>query len=403
MSKGRRDIDGGGRTCSAPPKDEVQIITSLDDKLKEQLEALSEKRYTTRETALDELITLLTTNCSIEFVTTNKDALYDGILKGITRGEPKEQLLACRLLSVYAITLGRGRDGLYLSVSPSLREIIRFNADLEVRSQATISLAMTCYVSTTGPTSSLDLLTFFGEFFDQAETSIVFKHIFDSFGLLLTKVPLEEIRDNFFPNYVGKIVPFLRDPSLDVRQAAGELLALLLELQREVDLKENESEELPALEEYEGYFDVSEVLGLLEELRSSNARFTSKKDRSKQRNVFKDIENGVVDGFAPKEKLVFKHQQVVFRSWAEYRMLSAFRDALSIGLHTHFVHNDALQSIFDVTINPDQARVSLQRTEKRLYMSPSSAESKNRSKEKKRLTSAKSLSQSFDNLATSDD
>jgi hypothetical protein len=258
--------------------------------------------------------------------------------RGLTRGEPKEQQLAARFLSVYAITLGRGRDGLFTAIAPTLREMVRFNPDLEVRAQAANALAMVCYVSTTGLTSSLEILTFFGEFFDQEETSPL-HNILDAWGLLLTKVPHEEIRDHIFPNFVGKIIPFLRDQSLDVRQAAGEVFALLLELQREIDMEANETEqeETIPLEEYEGYFDVNEVLDILEELKSSNARFTAKKERTKQRNVFKDIESGVVGGWAPKEKLVFQHQQVVFRSWAEYRMLAAFRDALSTGLQHHFV------------------------------------------------------------------
>lgn len=396
------------------------VVTSLEDKLKEALEQLAEKRYTTRETALGNLASLLSLNFSPEFAQTNRETLCGACLRGLSRGEAKEQQLASKLLSVLVATYGRGQDNLYAAMSPTLREMVRFHADPEVRRLVTSTLALLGFVSTTGHSTALELLILYGELLEKvdeapagdeeedtakASSSASFKKaLLDGFGLLSTKMPLDDIQDNVFPNYVGKVVSFLRDPSLDVRQAAGELLCLLLELQREVDRRDappstedGESNDVTPIEDYEGYFEVSELLDTLSALKTSNTRFTSKKDRSKQRNVFTDIEAGVLEGFAPKEKLVFQHQQVVFRSWAEYRMLEAFREALATGLQTHFVYNEAVQSIFDVKIDPEQARVSLSRLEKRLYMSPHSAEAKSRSKDRRLQGSVRSAALHVDN------
>eukprot|EP01102_Stenamoeba_stenopodia_P008487 TRINITY_DN2441_c0_g6_i1.p1 TRINITY_DN2441_c0_g6~~TRINITY_DN2441_c0_g6_i1.p1 ORF type:complete len:445 (+),score=138.50 TRINITY_DN2441_c0_g6_i1:296-1630(+) len=383
----------GGSNISDGP----EVITSFQDKLKENLELLSEKRYTTREGAIAELNNLLASKYCLEFVEANRDTLVDAAIRGLMRGSPKEQQLSARLLSLVAVTLGESQDHLYATIAPTLREIIKSGTEATVQAEAVNTIGAVCFVSTTDPSHPHELILFLQEFFDQ---DVKFqKNVLNAWSMMMLMVSEEEVQHTYFPDNAEKIASLLKNSSLDVKQAAGEAIALLLEIIR--DAEEEAGEEFD-INNYD-YFDVNETLELLEDLSRENNRFVSKKELSAQRNTFKDIYAAVQNGTVPSTTLVFQHQKVSFTSWADVKKLELFRDILGTGLQHHFVNNELLHEVFGVSINPEQAKVSLSALEKRSLMSPSSAASKARSRLEGKTRGVRSVALQFGSDGGSDE
>ncbi len=73
---------------------------------------------------------------------------------------------------------------------------------------------------------------------------------------------------------------------MDIRIAAGETLALLFDVLREISETEDQDFDLY---DYDGFVDIAELLEKLKDLSASSSQHISKKDRAKQKSVFKDI------------------------------------------------------------------------------------------------------------------
>ena len=79
----------------------------------------------------------------------------------------------------------------------------------------------------------------------------------------------------------------MKSEDVDLRVAAGETLALLFEIIREVEQEEF------TLEGYSGYIDIDDMLDTLYELVQDKSRQRAKKDKLKQKSPFKDIVNSI--------------------------------------------------------------------------------------------------------------
>jgi len=107
-----------------------------------------------------------------------------------------------------------------------------------------------------------------------------------------------------------------------------------------------------------------------------------KKDKDKQRNIFKQISSYLFENISPEEVLSFKHQKFTFDTWTSIHQLNFFRECLGEGLHIHFVQNNLIHDIFDISLDKDAKKVHLSQIQKRMYLSPNSEAAKYQSKQR---------------------
>lgn len=354
---------------------------SLETQLEENLDFLTEKsktkkRTSTRESGLQFLKNALSNSFQEEFVMAKRETLTESLKRSIKKGGPNERVLACQLLSVITITLGTSADHLYKEMRPMLEEIISFNSSFTVKSAAADALTTLCFIGDTDEEETLSCMSLYEGFFE-TESYEFLTHILEDWALLATTVSLNNIRDRVFPETLPKLADLLDAENLEIRQAAGENIAMLFEYQRDIE------KEAFDLFDYDGYVDLNDLINKLRSLSSENVRYIAKKERIKQRSTFRSICSSVEEGTLPEEVLSFKHQKISFSGWSKIKQLNFFRNSLSTGFHAHFVENELFHQIFDRSFDKNFVQQKLSDVEKRLVRSPNSAIAKARSIQKR--------------------
>jgi Interferon-related developmental regulator (IFRD) len=134
-----------------------------------------------------------------------------------------------------------------------------------------------------------------------------------SFGLLYTRTDSPPGKDNF-EEIMDKHMELLDGNSIDVRIAAGENLALMLEASET---------------EYDSF---GELLQKTVELFKESNKYVAKKDRVSQKLAFRNILESIKGGINPTLGLKFGNQSVTFSGWEKIRQLEFLRNTIKEGL-----------------------------------------------------------------------
>lgn len=145
----------------------------------------------------------------------------------------------------------------------------------------------------------------------------------------------------YFNNIIPATKTLLEHPSVEVRVAAGEATALMLEIlehyQRQRDDGEfSDDEENQASETYNEddpedmeevtgdfrYDDLDGLVAALGALSTDSSRHRSKKERSAGRSAFRDILKSVESNERPTESLKFREYDVEFDGWGKHLIFS---------------------------------------------------------------------------------
>jgi len=348
------------------------------------LELLGDKRGSNREYALDHLVKAMKADFVPELVEERKTTIIEALKKGIKKGSPKEQQLSAQASSLMCITLGAEEaEEIYRDLSPIYKELIHNNADEQVCSTFVEDYAMNCFIGNPEEADTISSMELLQDVFNRPTGGAELRsHAIHAWSLLVTTVDTKHVYDVVVPDNLQKIAEFLKDEHVDVRYAAGEALALLIEIIRGVEDEEFE------LGKLNGYIEVDDVLDTLYNLSSEKVK--AKTEKEKQRVPFKDIQNSIENGTVPDSTLSFNHQKFKFSSWLQLRQLEAVRDTLGTGLQLHFEKNELLQEIFDVEVDSQKVKTKLTAIQKRMTKSPNSPLSKARTKDlnKQRKTRA---------------
>ncbi|KAF9994688.1 Interferon- developmental regulator 1, partial [Entomortierella chlamydospora] len=225
-----------------------------------------------------------------------------------------------------------------------------------------------------------DLLSFFSEIVATSGSSVNAKQnaetlaaALEAFSVLyaglfphLGPKPITMQARRYFNNIIPGAKELLEHPSVEVRVAAGEAIALMLEIldnyQRQRDdgefsddeeVQEEYNEDDPEdIDEVTGdfrYDDLNGLVAALGALSTDSSRHRSKKERSAGRSAFRDILKSVESGEQPTESLKMKDFDIEFDGWVEIVQLHYLRERLTSGFQTHFVHNTMIHTILPST------------------------------------------------------
>lgn len=155
-----------------------------------------------------------------------------------------------------------------------------------------------------------------------------------SWSLLLTLLTSGEVH-RLAPAKAAQLRGLLLSSDVELRMAAGEALALVLEFAYDYD------------EEFEPQ-DLQGLVLAVRQLATDSTKSRSKKDRKEQRSTFRDVLRGVEEGEPPSQKVKFGRETLRLDSWFATLQYQWFCKQLGSGMNLHLAANDMLREIFSL-------------------------------------------------------
>ncbi|BHF57333.1 Interferon-related developmental regulator 1 [Sparganum proliferum] len=357
------ETDPGASTETDP---ELSSASTLS-KLAAAVDSLYEKRPDVRVSALQALIKTFRTNYIFLDDSWNYlDTFLSGLEGVMKKGKPQEQALAAECLAVSSV----------LSTPFDVRSLVsRFQSLLETK-LADVSVTSAFRGACA---NALAILVFFGNFDDYSSIRSMmktFEGIFRgsclkgdgkaptnpppvctmhcacirAWGLVYTALPSFDAK-TIGVDIMPCLLSLLQTSSLEVRIAAGDLIALVYErIRHEVD------------PDFRGpHF--SQLIQLLTDLATDGTKSKSKVDLKKQRQSFRDVLNFLKASDMPFEQSIqVGTERLELTSCSQNYHYEVLCQLLAYGLNTHLQQNELVRSVFDM--GPPVAKSALSNVEK---------------------------------------
>ncbi|TVU38168.1 hypothetical protein EJB05_11522 [Eragrostis curvula] len=366
----------------------TEHVNSQEFVLDKYIDALYEKRGSTREAALSKLVDAFESFMLHGLVENKYATLLSQFNNSVKKGSTKEVCLASRAIGLLAITLGAGS---------SSHEIME-------ESHPQLSRVLQTWSDETKMISALDCLaviTFVGAS-DLAETELSLKAMWDvihpksgsnvgtvrkprppllaaalsAWAFLLTTVGSWRINTDNWKAPIAFLSTLLEAEDRAVRMAAGEALAVCFELNL-LDVSSFEDADVntggTGGSKNKLFLDMqalkAKIAGLASNLSAeAGGKGADKKNLTDQRDLFQRILDFVKYGECPEESVKIAGKRDVLRvsSWCELIQLNFFKRFLGRGFLKHVQENCLLQDIFDIKTNTTE---TLSSNDKKIFRS----------------------------------
>ncbi|KAL4674497.1 hypothetical protein H8959_018431 [Pygathrix nigripes] len=309
----------------------------LEEKLKEYVDCLTDKSAKTRQGALESLRLALASRLLPDFLLERRLTLADALEKCLKKGKGEEQALAAAVLGLLCVQLGPGPKGeeLFHSLQPLLVSVLSDStASPAARLHCASALGLGCYVAAADIQDLVSCLacleSVFSRFYGlgSSTTPVVPANLhgllcaaLQAWALLLTICPSTQI-SHILDRQLTRLPQLLSSESVNLRIAAGETIALLFELARD-------------LEEEFVYEDMEALCSVLRTLATDSNKYRAKADRRRQRSTFRAVLHSVEGGEREEEIVRFGFEVLYMDSWARHRIYTAFKEVLGSGMHHH--------------------------------------------------------------------
>ncbi|KAL8154049.1 hypothetical protein V2J09_011809 [Rumex salicifolius] len=375
-----------------------------DSLLDQALDALYEKRGSTREKALEAIIEAFSSNLQYEFLETKFATLLSLCLNSIKRGSAKEISLASRLVGLLALTSGCGnnaREILEEAITP-MTQALRSRSEPSKTSSLIECLAVITFIG--------------GNDLDETERSMqimwevvnpklganvvaskpsppVISAMVSAWAFLLTTVGRGSFSVKQWQEYIAYLSSLLDKDDRSIRIASGEALAVLFEIgvfdkvSAEVkDSEDNTNKEPGKPRDGHGHLQglKAKVMNQVKQLAAeAGGKGQLKKDLNSQRNLFRDVLDFVEDGYPPETSTKIGGESLTTSSWSHLIQLNFLKHFLKGGFVKHMQGNEFLHDVFGFSpkkkFNLSEEEVSANKlAEKRLFKSPNSVMNKAR-------------------------
>ncbi|CAJ1055006.1 interferon-related developmental regulator 1 [Xyrichtys novacula] len=319
--------DDGGEANEDSAQEDFQY------KLKGFIDSTVDKSAKTRQGALDGLKTAMATRILYEFISERRMTITDSIERCLKKGKGDEQRAAASLACLLCIQLGSGIESeeVFKTLKPIFKNILADgSANIQAR-QADVHATMECfenlftrsYARADGTCPSVN-----------PQTSALHTNALLSWALLLTICTANQLRD-ILRKHLPKLPRLLESEDVNMRIAAGETIALLFELARDMD----------ADFEFDGW---DELCDKLNALATDCNKHRAKTDKRKQRSVFRDVLKAVEEGDFQTETIRFGTERMTIDSWVRKRTYDAFREFVGSGMNYHLQGNEFIRDVFEL-------------------------------------------------------
>ncbi|KAL1217201.1 hypothetical protein V5N11_021789 [Cardamine amara subsp. amara] len=356
-----------------PGMDEVQV--HKDALLDQSLDALYEKRSSTREQALASIVDAFNSDLQHEFVEKKFATLLHQCLHCTKKGSAKETSLASHVIGLLALTVGLGdqaQEILEESVTPLSQALKSGRESLKITSILECLAVITFVGGTDLEQTERSMQIIWQMIHPKLGSNVVatkpspavITAVVSSWAFLLTTVDHWTLGPKIWQETVTYLSSLLEKDDRSVRIAAGEALALIFEL--------------GTLEKFS-----AEVKGTANgTVREGKAggKGSAKKDLNTQRNLFKDLVEFLEDGYAPETSTKVGGDSLQTSTWYQMIQLNYLKHFLGGGFIKHMQENEFLHDVFSFTPKKKSGggNSRMKNDEKRLFKSPNSALNKAR-------------------------
>ncbi|KAM4748354.1 interferon-related developmental regulator 1 [Rhinophrynus dorsalis] len=325
--------------------DEEAAQEDFEYKMRGFIDLTMDKSAKTRLAALEGLKNGLSSKLLYDFILERRMTLTDIVERCLKKGKSEEQSAAAALACLLCCQLGSGveSEDVFKTVAPVLRSIIcDRSASIQARQACATYLGLCCFIATDDVE---DLYTtmecmenlFTKQYHSEAgveNCSALHIHALLSWSLLLTICHTSEVKKKL-AIHLPKLPRLLSCGDVNMRIAAGETLALLFELAREVDA-----------DFY--YEDLEPLTQTLKSLATDCNKYRAKVDRRKQRSVFRDVLRAVEEGDFQSEMIKFGRERMHIDCWVKRLTYGVFKDLFGSGMQCHLLTNVFLRSVFEL-------------------------------------------------------
>ncbi|KAI4337053.1 hypothetical protein L6164_015510 [Bauhinia variegata] len=400
---------------SVSETEEVQF--DQDTLLDQALDALDEKRGSTRERALSMIIEAFNSNMQHQFLEKKFATLLhqclSSIKKGTKKASAKEIALASHAIGLLALTVGCGDNALeiYEESVRHLDESLTCGSDTSKISSLLECLAITTFVGGNDQEEtekSMEMMwrvihPKIGSNVVAAKPSAaLITSAVSAWSFLLSSMDELKLNSKNWPNSISYLSSLLDEEDRSVRIAAGEALAVIFEI-GSVERFSGESK-IPSDKTgdenkvQESYAHVQGLKGkVVNQVKNlsveAGGKGSAKKDLNSQRNLFRDILGFFEYGYSRETSMKIGGDSLQTSSWSEMIQLNFLKHFLGGGFIKHMQENEFLHVVFDFTPKkkylPSNEHPRMSGCEKRMLKSPNSVVNKARTQllNKQRLLS----------------
>ncbi|XP_010272442.1 PREDICTED: interferon-related developmental regulator 1 isoform X2 [Nelumbo nucifera] len=368
-----------------------------DSGLEQCLDKLSEKRGSTRESALLFIIDAFTNKLQHQFVEKNCITLLHQCLNSIKKGSSKEISLACRVIGLLAITVGCGNSAAAHEILedsiPPLSQALKSGSDPSKISSILDCLAVITFVGGNVPEEierSMQIMWQFiypksGPNVNASKPTVpVLTTAISAWSFLLTTISGWRVNSKIWQDSIAHFSGLLDKDDRSIRIASGEAIALIFEIgQLEKFSSEAKVSSQSSVHEgnnsREGCAYIQGLRGkILNQVRNlsveAGGKGLGKKDLNSQRNLFKDITDFLEDGYCPETSMKIGGDLLNTSTWSQLIQLNFLKHFLGGGFTKHML------DVFEFTPRGKHvgAEHIMSNSEKRLYKSPNSIVNKAR-------------------------
>uniref|UniRef100_A0A3Q0SMR2 Interferon-related developmental regulator 1 n=1 Tax=Amphilophus citrinellus TaxID=61819 RepID=A0A3Q0SMR2_AMPCI len=336
--------DEGGETNEDSAQEDFQY------KLKGFIDSTVDKSAKTRQGALDGLKTAMATRILYEFISERRMTITDSIERCLKKGKGEEQRAAASLACLLCIQLGSGIESeeVFKTLKPIFKNILADgSANIQARQAVATSLGLCTLVAEDDILDVQATMECFENLFTRSyakadgtcpsispQVSQLHTNALLSWALLLTICAASQLKD-ILQKHLPKLQMLLESDDVNMRIAAGETIALLFELARDMD----------AEYEFDGW---DELCDKLTALATDCNKHRAKTDKRKQRSVFRDVLKAVEEGAFQSETIRFGSERMSIDSWVRKRTYDAFREFVGSGMNYHLQANEFIRDVFEL-------------------------------------------------------
>ncbi|KAH8283613.1 hypothetical protein KR018_009401, partial [Drosophila ironensis] len=326
----------------------------FEEKFEKALEQATEKSAQTRVQALQAICELLMHRYMPDFVDDRKMTLMDFVEKSVRRGKGQEQAWGARLAPLLVLQMS-GDEGLSKAMNQFLLTAVQDKSmGFDARAKCCTALGLLSFLSCGDVGDLVHLMQCFEAIFagsylrgdDKTPVSVtpeagnLHAEALSAWGLLLTLIPsgdfvsLMTTGQNMFPS-IKKFLGLLQSPHLDVRMAAGETIALILESGR--------SHDEDFLED-----DIPELCDAVKQLATDSHKYRAKRDRKAQRATFRDVLRYLEEDISPEINIRFGHESLTLDAWSIHHQYSSLCTVMGPGMTSQLQENEFIRDIFQL-------------------------------------------------------
>ncbi|XP_030466598.1 uncharacterized protein LOC115685651 [Syzygium oleosum] len=383
---------------SVSANEEVQL--DKDSLLDQALDALYEKRGSTREKALSTIIETFNSGLQHEFVEKKFATLLHQCIASIKKGSAKEVSLASHAIGLLALTVGCGDNAREIleETVPTLSQALKIGADSSKISALLECLAIVTFAGGNDPAETERSMQIMwqlvhpklGSNVAAAKPSpAVITAMVSAWAFLLTSIEGWSLDPKIWQESISYLSGLLDKDDRSVRIAAGEALAVIFEMgslekfcSQVKDTGGGSTQDGKELVHMHGL--KAKVLNQVRNLSvEAGGKGSAKKDLNSQRNLFKDILEFLEYGSFPETSMKIGGDALQTSTWCQLIQLNFVKHFLGGGFVKHMQENELLHDIFGFAPKKKYnlgVEHQMSSGEKRLYKSPNSVSNKARTR-----------------------